>query len=532
MENKDKETIGLKSILVKYILHWRLFLAAFIISLVPAILYLTFYPRTYEFMAGVQLQAEKESSMSSFSLGETAGLMKSFGIGAGGGNLNVDDEIAILTSNRMLRMMILDLGLNVLYFSPYSYYNMYHDAPLKLVADTATMANLDEEYRFTVSVRPDLITVEVTSYPGGLHGTYTYTDLPTKIKAGTNEFMLDYGREALRGKSFKLKIHCIPASWMAENLKNNILVEDISSSSNVLEISCSDHSIERGKDMLNTLIRKYNEDTEAYNFAEENRTMEFVDGRISLVSSDLEKVELELEAFKERNEMTILESDVLFYSETVRELQTSMIEVEAQARLIDMLDEYIKAPANKYSVIPPLFTAANGEQGSAVSQYNEAIAKRDRLLRNSNEANPLFKIADNQVEILRQGVFVMIENAQKSTAKTLESLKLKEKQLFSKMRSIPEKEREYLIYYRDREILQGLYLMLLKKREETGLLLSKKTERARVIDPAYVKKKPLGPRMLYAAIGILVLTLLVIPGGYLFAKDLFASLKEEYKRAQ
>ena len=140
-------------------------------------------------------------------------------------------------------------------------------------------------------------------------------------------------------------------------------------------------------------------------------------------------------------------------------------------------------------------------------------------------------MADRQVEKLRSGVFVMIGNARKNTDKTLEGLERKEKQLLSKMKTIPEKEREYLIYRRDQEIFQGLYLMLLQKREETILSLGKKSERALIIEPAYALKKALGPRKLYAAIGILILTL-VIPVGYLFAKDLFVSLKEEYKRSE
>jgi uncharacterized protein involved in exopolysaccharide biosynthesis len=530
MENKDKETIGLKSIVVRYLFHWKLFLAAFLFSFIPAILYLTFYPRTYEFMAAIQLQEEKESNMASFGLGEATGLMKSFGIGTGGGSVNIDDEIAILTSNRMLRFMILDLGLNVLYSKPYSFYYMYKDAPLSLTADSMTMANLQDEYIFTVSVAPGHIKVKAKSRLGGFNQTFTYGALPADIQIGTDKFTLDFNHNGVQQEDkFKLKIRYLPASWMAENLKKDILIEDVSTSSNVLEISCSEHSIGRGKDMLNTLIRKYNEDTEAYKCTKENKTMEFVDGRISLVSSDMAKVEMDIETYKKKNEMTLLESDVLFYSETVRDLQTSIIETEAQARLIDLLDEYIKDPANKYNVIPPLLTAANGEKG-AVSKYNEAIATRDRFLQNSNETNPMFKTADSQVEKLRKGVFIMIENAQKSTAETLDGLKFKEKQLLSKMKSIPEREREYLIYYRDREILQGLYLMLIQKREETILSLGKKNEHARLIEPAYVLKKPLGPRKLYAAIGILVFTL-VIPVGYLFAKDLFVSIKEEYKNA-
>ncbi|MDR1221308.1 MAG: tyrosine protein kinase [Tannerella sp.] len=528
MENKDKETIGLKSIIVKYILQWKLFLVVFILSFIPAVLYLTFYPRTYEFMAGVKFQAEKESSMGSFGIGEAAGLMKSFGISAGGGSVSIDDEIAVITSNRMLRMMILDLGLNVLYSKPYSFYNMYHDTPLKLTADTVTMANLNDEYRFTVSFAPGNIKVKAKSR-SGFRETFTFASLPAEIKTGSDKFTLDYGEVPLTGKSFKLNIRYVPLNWMAEDLKESIMVEDISVSSNVLEMSCSEHSIERGKDMLNTLIRRYNEDAASYKQIEDNKTMEFVDNRISLIVADLAKVELDIEAYKTKNDMTLPELDVAFYSEVIKELQTSIIEIESQSRLINMLDEYIKDPANKYNVVPPLFTT-DGEKG-AITKYNEALLERDRILKNSNETNALFKMADNRVESLRSGVFVMIDNARKTMDETLKDLNLIEKQLISKMKTIPEKEREYVNYRRNQEILQGLYLMLLQKREETVFSLSKQTDRARVIEPAYVKKKPLGPRKLYAAIGILILTL-VVPVGSLFVKDLFISLKEEYKRTK
>ena len=54
MEVKDNETIGLKSIIVRYLLHWKLFLGVFLFSIIPAVLYLIYYPRTYEMMARIQ----------------------------------------------------------------------------------------------------------------------------------------------------------------------------------------------------------------------------------------------------------------------------------------------------------------------------------------------------------------------------------------------------------------------------------------------------------------------------------------------
>lgn len=47
--------------------------------------------------------------------------MKSFGLGSiSGGAVNIDDEIAIMSSNDLLKKVIIRLGLNVTYKKPYS----------------------------------------------------------------------------------------------------------------------------------------------------------------------------------------------------------------------------------------------------------------------------------------------------------------------------------------------------------------------------------------------------------------------------
>ena len=137
-------------------------------------------------------------------------------------------------------------------------------------------------------------------------------------------------------------------------------------------------------------------------------------------------------------------------------------------------------------------------------------------------------MANREVELLREGVNAMIKNARVNAEKTLAGLKNKEKQLMAKFKSVPEKEREYVGFVRDQEILQGIYLLMLQKREETTLSLGKQTDRARIIEPAYIKKKPVGPRKLYAGIGILMITFF-IPIGFIFAKDLLSSIIDEYK---
>jgi uncharacterized protein involved in exopolysaccharide biosynthesis len=531
-EIKDNETIGLKTIVVRYLHQWKLFLVVFILSFIPAVLYLTFYPRTYEFKARVQIQEDKDGGMAGLGLGEAAGLMKSFGLGGGiGGSVRIDDEISILSSNNIFRQMVLDLGIYAEYTKPYSFYKMYHhESPLILIPDSITLATLDEEYNFSVSVNPDEIKIQVHSDTQKKQ-TFTCASLPAKITIGAYNFTLDHNRNGNEAdKNFQLKIRCIPPSWQADDLIDGFLIEDYSKSSNIIEITCSDHVKERGKAMLNTLIQKYNVDAKTFKSREDSKILDFIKERIDNVMAELHEVESKIETYKTKNGLTLLETDVLFYAEQMKELQITIIELEAQSHVIDMMDDYAKDPANKYNVIPSLLTV-EGEKGGAITVYNEALIERNRLLENSNEYNPAFKSMNNQVDKLRDGIFQMIENAKKSNQITLADLKFKEKQLLDKMKSVPTQEREYFDYKRQQEILQGIYLILLQKQEETAISSGQQTDRARMVDTAFVLKKTIAPRKLYAAIGIFILTIL-IPVFLLWVKDLIKSLKDEFIRTK
>ena len=56
----DKEVIGLRHIIIYYLRYWKLFAAAFAVSLVGALLYLLLVPKTYEIAASIQVQDERD----------------------------------------------------------------------------------------------------------------------------------------------------------------------------------------------------------------------------------------------------------------------------------------------------------------------------------------------------------------------------------------------------------------------------------------------------------------------------------------
>ena len=219
MEVKDNETIGLKSIIVRYLLHWKLFLGVFLFSIIPAVLYLIYYPRTYEMMARIQIQEDKDLGGGSFGLGEAAGLMKSFGLGSvSGGVVNIDDELMTLTSNKMLRNMVLKLGVNVDYCEPFSLgYRLYDESPLKLIADSATNARLAEAVEFSVFVKNGKAEVSAESV-NMKKKHFSFPSLPATIELPMGNFTLDFAPGKKDITSAKLDITYNPAGWVAEDL--------------------------------------------------------------------------------------------------------------------------------------------------------------------------------------------------------------------------------------------------------------------------------------------------------------------------
>ncbi|MDR0537733.1 MAG: tyrosine protein kinase [Tannerellaceae bacterium] len=527
MEQKDTEYIGLKTILINYMSHWRLFLGAFLFTLAAGILYVVFYPRTYEVMARIQLQEDKGIGAVGAGLGEAAGLLRSFGLGGGvSGTLNVDDELNLLTSNALMKKVALDLGINVEYTRPRSFYRLYDNTPIKLTAaDSLTREKLSEEVKFIVRLNDGSIHIKTKSRSRD-ENSFTFASLPAVLPLPEGNFILDYGVKHLPIEDMDILYK--PAGWKAEEMEKEFTIEVYSKNSNIIELSCTDYERNRAVNTINKLISYYNRETTAYMKELNSKTLAYLDARIDSLTLDLQVIEIEIADFKNINSLTDVEHDVQFYVAQLAEIQTKIVELETQAHLIRLMSDFVKDPANQYSPMPGLMSQ-EGDKSSPIQLYNQMLIERARIIQNSNENNPLVPSLTLQSDRLRESVYLSIENLEKATRQSISDMKAKEKILFNTMKSYPGKERSYIELKRRQEIAQGIYLILLQKREETALESGLASERGKIIDAAFVKKKPVAPRKIYAALGIILFTIL-IPVVWLFIQTQVSSLLGEYRR--
>ena len=523
---KDNEVISLKKIIIDYIGQWRLFVACGIISVLLSIVYLAFYPKTYETIARIKIQEEKDlTGGGSLSLGDASGLMRSFGLdGGGSGAVNLDDEWAVFSSNQLLRKVVYRLGLDVTYKKPFSIESIYTENPIQVIPDSSFRANINEEVSLILNVEaPNKITVKVKR----TGEKYSFSSFPFKLDL--QEGSLAFVEKQLLDSKYKVNISVSPARWVAENLSEAIEVDDFSKTSNTLEFLYQDYDMKRGIDILDCMIDEFNAWTSDLKQDDNDKSMAFLDERIWGILDELGKVELSIEQYKIKNKMTDVEYDLQFYSDAIKLLREKIVDMEVQNHLIGLLDSYVKDPNNKYSVIPSLSSSSSeGDKQGSVTSYNEALIAYEKMKSTATKDNPLSEVTEKQLDIMREGAIVSIENAHKSISLTLDNLKKQESDIFAKMDNVPTYEREYLELKRQQEILQGVYLILLQKREEVALANGKQTDRGLVVDEAYAKFKTVAPRKIYAGLFVIIFTL-IVPVICLFVRERLVELKDAYK---
>lgn len=526
----DREAVGLRPIIAGYLRQRTVILISAIISLVAAIIYLLVYPKTYEIMARIQIQDDASMMASGgIGLGDAAGVMKTFGLGglSSGSGVSIDDEISTLRSNSLMRKMVTRLGLYAEYRRPLSFIKLYGEEPVHVICDSTTLDALDDkvEFRLTATDR-DGVTIKAKA--DGKKETFHFDGFPAEVRLHGKTFRFE--RVKQRAGDVKLDITVYPPRWVAEKAADDFLIEDYSKSANIIELSCTDYERRRAKDMLNVLIDYYNQEAYDYKKSQSDVSLNFLNERIAHVMDELEKVERNIERYKAANKITDVEYDIQYYAEYMRDLKGRMIEAETQANMIAMMDAFVKNPANRYKLVPSLLTSGAAEtEGSAIYLYNQALLEREKAIHNSNEQNPMVASLTTQVDRLRETVFQSINNAQQSMQLTRRALEKQERELLDRMGSVPVQERIYVDYKRQQEILQGVYLILLQKREEISLALGQKTDRAKIVDTAFVKAKPVAPRKVFALAGFIVLTL-VLSIGWIVCRDQYRLLRKEMKR--
>ena len=499
LEEKEEKT-DFKAILFKYAIHWPWFVACTLLCMAGAWLYLRYTPPVYNISASVIIKDNDKNSKASSGMAdlEDLGFYSSIN--------NFDNEVEILQSRTLIKKVVEELDLYISYATKSSFHDieLYKSSPVKVWITPEEAQKLPAPARLHLTLQPGN-KLNVKLRIGEEEYNKQFDKLPALLTTPSGTFSFTPKDSATVQSTQEIMATVSSPRSVANAYRGALSIEPTSKSTTIAQISVKSTHTQRGMDFINKLVEVYNRDANDDKNEVATKTAEFIDERIKIING-------ELETFKRDAGLTDLKSDAQLALSENSEYEKKRAENSTQLRLVQFLAGYANNPDHAYEVLPVNVGLTDTGLAELINRYNEMLLERKRLLRSSQENNPVVVNLDASIRAMRSNVLTTINSVQRGLAITQADLERQAGKYAGRITNAPGQERQLVSISRQQEIKAGLYLMLLQKREENAITLASTANNARMVDEALADAIPVSPKgkMIYLVALILGIALPVV----------------------
>ncbi|MCH7410834.1 AAA family ATPase [Belliella sp. DSM 111904] len=324
----------------------------------------------------------------------------------------------------------------------------------------------------------------------------------------------------LESKSFVFYFH--GSEDLARAYSQGLVVEPTNRQSSVLEISTLDNIPQRAVEIVDSLIKKYNLQTEEEKNSSATTAVSFLSAQLNELAMEIDSIESKIERLKSQNRISDIDTEARVNLERSANDRSQISNYRTQIQVVESIQNLLQNSSTEDTkTIPSALTLNDVALVGAIENYNSLQREKERLLRDVQPSSPLVVSLNARISSQRSNIVDNLNNLKSSLQIAVRNLEINSSRYEGRSSKIPQIERELQEITRLRLIKLEQFQMLNKKNEEAQMSLTATSNSfLRIIDTAKASYAPVKPNRIIILIFSIVMGF-GIPFMIVFIKNLF-----------
>lgn len=482
---------------------WYWFVISLTVTIGVAVIYLLTTPPVYTRSASLLIKVDSKGN----SVSDATGVLGDIDIFQT--STNVNNEIQSLQSPAVMLDVVKRLHLDISYYTDGGFYKkvLYgRTCPYSI-----SFSDLQDNESVSFTINPSSKgQVKLTDF------SHNGEDVDGEVIATLNDTAdTPVGKLTVKAMNDTVTYHApLYVSRIGYQDATGIYASNLSvalndEKSTVVNLTFTDVCTQRAEDVLNTVIAVYNENW----IKDKNQiavsTSAFIGDRLGVIEQELGNVDENISSYKSEHLLPDVQVAASMYMAQSSETNTQILALNTQLSMARYIRNYLTNATSKNQLLP----ANSGIESPGIEQqianYNTTQLRRNDLVANSSEKNPLVIDMDQSLENMRHAIITSIDNHITTLNTQLRSLQQSEQQTTARIAANPTQGKYLLSVERQQKVKEALYLFLLQKREENELSQAFTAYNTRVITPPSGSMIPTAPVKKNIALVAIALGLLI-----------------------